>query len=75
MPDLIDTLLGRAHIVRETARAYLFSLPGTSGKIGYGADREIWLPKSAVTWIDVKPYGETAHIPAWLARKLNPKGR
>lgn len=70
---LIDTQLTRAEIERETDRAYLFAIVR---RIGGGqlytrsAVREVWLPKSAVEWVANGPYPETAHVPAWLARKL-----
>jgi hypothetical protein len=69
---LIDTFLTRDQIERETDKAYLFAV---TRRIGGGqlysrhAVQQVWLPKSKVTWVD-SVYGQTAHIPAWLAAKL-----
>lgn len=69
---LIDTQLTRDEIARETDRAILFRIQGpAAGALYSHPGREVWMPKSQVTWMRSSPvYAETAHIPAWLARKL-----
>ena len=69
---LVDTRLSREEIARETDRAVLFVFAGNGGGQLYSrAGREVWLPKSQITWKRSSPvYAETAHVPAWLARKL-----
>lgn len=60
--------LERDLVERQTERAYLFAIP--QGVTQFAKPRFVWLPKSQVTWRASQPcYPETAHIPAWLARK------
>jgi hypothetical protein len=68
MATLVDTYMPREWIERETEKAYLFAVP--QGVTQYAKPRMAWMPKAHVTWIAHSPYAETAHVPAWLARKL-----
>lgn len=71
MTTLCDTGLTRDQIARETAKAYLFLMPLNGGGELYSRTRELWLPKAQVTWMQAsRVYAETAHIPAWLSRKI-----
>jgi hypothetical protein len=67
-PVLIDTHWQREYVEHETSKALLFVIP--QGETIFAQPRQVWLPKSQVTWIAHDPYAETAHIPAWLARNL-----
>ena len=69
--NLIDTGLSRDCVERESAKAYMFVIRSNGGGNLYSRGREVWLPKSQVTWQKSSPvYAETAHVPAWLAAKL-----
>jgi hypothetical protein len=65
--QVVNTHFTRSDIERETDRALLVRI--SNGVTNFHA-RFVWLPKSQVTWLEeTVGYGETLHIPAWLARK------
>ena len=66
---LINTLLSRADVERETEKAYLFTFG--IGYTGLNGRRPVWVPKSQVEWIEDNRFGDQMWVPAWLARKID----
>lgn len=68
MTNLINTNLSPAQAKHETDKAYLFSFD--KGYTGLNGTRDVWVPKSQVTLIEDRAYGDQVWVPAWLARKI-----
>jgi hypothetical protein len=64
---LVNTYLTQADVERETDKALLVRI--SNGVTGFH-DRQVWLPKSQVTWVAQGCFHDTIHVPAWLARKI-----
>jgi len=68
MTNLVNTRLIPAEAAHETEKAYLFSFG--IGYTGLNGTRDVWVPKSQVTLIEDRAYGDHIWVPAWLARKI-----
>jgi hypothetical protein len=68
---LVSLHVGRDQVQRETAKAY--AIIRHDGMTGLH-DALVWIPKSQVTWVPMPSYGDTMHVPCWLASKLFGRG-